>query len=141
MSALHAAAVLMNLSTAEIDAVSVLSSRFYSSPCPFEDGESTTPDEPSFEDDLPPPLTQADLEKMLNVVVPEGVVFSINGNLVAPGTRLIDAMDEFFDDGYPEDDTYEDYGYPEDDEEETCRGCIGGMKGGYYHSGPGGCLC
>jgi hypothetical protein len=123
MSALYAAATLANLSPDEIDALSVLSSRFYTEPCPFED------------DDLPPPLTQADLEKMLNVVVPEGVVFSINGNLVAPGTRLIDAMDEFFDDNY------EDYGYPEDDEEETCRGCIGGMNGGYYHSGPGGCLC
>jgi hypothetical protein len=134
MSALHAAAILANLSPAEIDAVSVLSSRFYSSPCPFEDGTITHPDEPSLDDDLPPPLTQADMEKMLNLVVPEGVVFSINGVPIPPGTRINDALDMFEDD-------YEDYGYPEDDEEETCRGCIGGMTGGYYHSGPGGCLC
>jgi hypothetical protein len=135
MSALYAAATLANLSAAELDAVSVLSSRFYTSPCPFEDGETATPDEPSLEDALPPPLTQADLEKMRDLVVPEGVVFSINGVPIPAGTRVNDAMDEFFDDNY------EDYGYPEDDEEETCRGCIGGMKGGYYHSGPGGCLC
>jgi hypothetical protein len=138
MSALHAAAVLANLSPAEIDAVSVLASGFNTSPCPFDDDTVDPPDNTSLVDDLPPPLTQADLEKMLNVVVPEGVVFSINGNLVAPGTRVIDAMDEFFDEGY---DNYEDYGYPEDDEEETCRGCIDGMNGGYYHSGPDGCLC
>ena len=135
MSALHAAAVLTNLSLAEIDAVSVLSSRFYSSPCPFEDDKTATPDEPSLKDALSPPLTIEQLKKMRDLVIPEGVVFTINGHLVAPGTLLPDAMDEFFDDNY------EDYGYPEDDEEETCRGCIGEMKGGYYHSGPGGCLC
>jgi hypothetical protein len=137
MSALHAAAILANLSPAEIDAVSVLSSRFYSSPCPFEDGEiaTATPDEPSLHEAPPRPLTLEQMEKMFNLVVPEGVVFTINGVPIPTGTRVNDALDMF------EDNNYEDYGYPEDDEEETCRGCIGGMKGGYYHSGPGGCLC
>jgi hypothetical protein len=132
MSALHAA--LLTRTPDELVALSVLSSRFNSSPCPFEDGTITRLDEPSLEDALPRPLTLKQIEKIRDLVVPEGVVFNINGVPIPPGTRLNDALDMFEED-------YGDYGYPDDDEEETCRGCIGGMKGGNYHSGPGGCLC
>lgn len=128
MTALQTA--LANLSPAELDAVSVLASQLYSSPCPFEDGTITELDQMALEDALAKPLTPQQIEKMRNLVIPEDLIFTINGRLIEPGTRLDDAMDE----------ADNDIDYPED-EEETCNGCINNRNNSYFHSGPGGCLC
>ncbi len=94
-------------------------------PCPFEDGTVTRPDQPA-----PRPLTIQQMEHMLNLVVPEGVIFSINGQTIAPGTRVNDALEQF---GYDN-----DYSYPE--EQETCEGCLDGLTNSTFHMRPGGCL-
>jgi hypothetical protein len=83
-------------------------------------------------DELAPrPLTTQQMEQLLNLVVPEGIQFSINGQLIAPGTRVNDALDQF---GHGN-----DYAYP--DEQETCEGCLDGRTNSTFHMRPGGCLC
>ena len=94
MSALHAT-TLLNCTADELVAVSVLVSRFNSSPCPFEEDL----DEPSLDEDLPW-SAKGSLTLALH---------GINGELVDPGTLLSDAMDQAEDN------------YPEYKEKETCR--------------------
>lgn len=146
MTALQTA--LANLSPAELDAVSVLASQLYSSPCPFEDGTITELDQMALEDAQDAqaqPLTLQQIEKMCNLVIPEDIIFTINGQLIEPGTRLNDAMDEAMEKAmneatdYTVDYTMDEADYPE--EEETCLGCINNRNNRYFHSGPGGCLC
>ncbi len=109
MSALHTTTI-HNCTADELVAVSVLVSRFNSSPCPFEEDID--------EDLMLPvqPLTLEQMIKMRDLVIPEGIIFSINDELVAPGTLLSDAMDQA-------EDNYREY-----DEKETCSGCIYEIK-------------
>jgi hypothetical protein len=60
------------------------------------------------DDELPPLLTLEELDTMRETIVPEGVNFSINGQLVPPGVRVIDALNNDCWDDY----SHQDYHGP-----------------------------
>ncbi len=85
-----------------------------------EDNNDTAPLEP---------LSDEQLEAILNLAVPEGVHFYINGHLVPPGMAVADALNAF------DEDYDEDY-YAE----EECQGCRVDSDTRADHTGIGGCL-
>jgi hypothetical protein len=116
------------------------------------------------DDELPSLPTLEELNAMREMVVPENIHFSINGQLVPPGVRVIDALNNDYstntrftdalglseyntelgdNDGWDEYNCDDDNDYLHDylhDRTGECQGCIDGLENQQAHMDYGGCM-